>query len=778
MEIKFFIFSLFVFVSIQSQNLRLYGRVEDESGVPIRECLVKLETEFTLTDTSGYFSIQTGESKTFIQISKTGYSSIDTLLVVSEFHIIRLENENIQLEEVAITNKKKKDEFLLAALERGLPFPEGVYGYEAFSSGYASDSLVTACVQNGYLKVGESWKEKIVYRKVFPEHPKIFPLATGPRWLSANFITEGPVHPETIELGSRLIDYKSLFTNVYLIEGLQTASIPSITSYGSYSWGNSSWGALSNQLTKIYDFQLKAAKSTGQVFGKIWIRDTDTTIVRFQMHIGKSYLAHSNAIDIDFKQIDTIANLKVEIIEDGETQNYLFDLQPADPSIKWRKGVQIEYDFASSKPESKGAVVDTVILNKLSSASNMSLEMAYDSMDNAYNELGVWDYIINGIAKYNHRKGYVWWFSPILEQTNIIGIGGYRHNLEGTFQKFDSLGDFWKISARGDYGFNNRDLTGRVRLQRMYNIKQFAYWGFSGGSMYQLLTFGVPLQDLLSRSNYVRNDYISLEHNTQVFRGLFWWMETKFSDRQSIEGLDLAGWSDALFGENNEPLKFNPYQEWRMNSGIDYTPFQKLEVLPFQERLRPSKYPTFSLDFEYGIPKLLGSDVHYLSWELGVKKLYQFANWGRGNYRLYRRAFLYSNAVQFPNYFFLPANTPFLFISPDYTLQLLENTIQTTSELYEARWLHHFDRNLLSSIPILGWINSELIVGGGALWQPNIDYVHAEAYYGIELPFRVSKTKYKLGFFHVLRPDLSDPFRQQFKFGVNFYNSFTGRWNY
>jgi hypothetical protein len=757
---------------LKSQDGLYEGRVVGFDNVPIVEVLVKCDNGFTLTDQQGYFSFKTDTGVVKIQFSKTGFVSLDTLLVNGKEHRIVLLQDKVELEEVSIEERKRKDYFLIKALQKGLENPDKLYAYESFQTEQRLDSLKTAKAQKGYFEYEGSFKEKIFYQKEYPSKPQVFPLGIGARWLSENFITQGPLHPSAIDYGSRLIDYATIFEDDYLFDGIMTVAIPSISNQNSYSWSGGSWGALNQKLAKRYEFRLKGAED---VYGQLWVAESDTSIVQLKINIGQSYLNSHDQLEF-FISIENETYQIVSILAQGQKEfKRKFELKETNQKVQWRKGVQIEYELKNNDTIGV-SIIDSTEVVELQKHAEYNLEHAYDSMDNHYNELEIWDYIINGISFYNHRKRYHFRISPILEQTNIIGIGGYRHTLEGSFQKYDSIGNYWKISSWGDYGFGNQDVTGRIRFQKMFNIKQFAFWGVSGGSMYQLLSFGVPLQDILSRSNYVRNDFGAVEFHTQVYRGFFWWANSKFSDRQSIDYLNLAGWSDKLFGEDNEPLKFEPYQEWKIESGIDYTPFQKIEVLPFQERLVPSKYPTFSIDFEYGVPKLLGSDVHYLNWEIGVKKRYLWM--GSGNYSLIRRDFLFANNLEFPNFFFIPGNTPFLFISPDYALQLLENTIRTDQELYEVRWMHHFDRKILSYVPLFKQLKAEFVLGGGGVWQPDQNYYHAETYYGVEIPLRISKAKYKLGFFHAIRPQLSDAFRQQFKFGINFFNPFTARWEY
>ena len=55
--------------------------------------------------------------------------------------------------------------------------------------------------------------------------------------------------------------------------------------------------------------------------------------------------------------------------------------------------------------------------------------------DSSYNKI-TWSKVLwEGVGKKNRYKGYSFYIWPIISQFNILGIGGYRHNLGFNFNK-------------------------------------------------------------------------------------------------------------------------------------------------------------------------------------------------------------------------------------------------------------------------------------------------------------------------------------------------------
>ncbi|RYD73562.1 MAG: carboxypeptidase-like regulatory domain-containing protein, partial [Sphingobacteriales bacterium] len=82
-------------------------------------------------------------------------------------------------------------------------------------------------------------------------------------------------------------------------------------------------------------------------------------------------------------------------------------------------------------------------------------ETYLDSVDAEYNHLDVWNFLLSGIGHRNRFNKTEYFISPLIQQLNPAGIGGYRHMLFATFNK--EFKNDYLLETRGqiDYGFKN-----------------------------------------------------------------------------------------------------------------------------------------------------------------------------------------------------------------------------------------------------------------------------------------------------------------------------------
>ena len=117
--------------------------------------------------------------------------------------------------------------------------------------------------------------------------------------------------------------------------------------------------------------------------------------------------------------------------------------------------------------------------------------------------------------------------------------------------------------------------------------------------------------------------------------------------------------------------------------------------------------------------------------------------------------------------------------NPTTSFQALDSTYHTARPWIEAYFIHHFDRSLLDRIPLVRALHLVPAVGGGLLYVAEAQVFHAEVYGGLELPFRLWDQRMRLGLYRVFT-DQGSPEIPGFrlKMGMDFYDSYRGRWNY
>ena len=400
-------------------------------------------------------------------------------------------------------------------------------------------------------------------------------------------------------------------------------------------------------------------------------------------------------------------------------------------------------------------------------------------MDSIGNRITLSDVFIRGIDKYNHKKGYKFLIDPLLQQMNFFGVGGYRHLLGGKFIKNFEKGHELSFAAQLDYGFNTKDLKGSSEITYLYLPKKFAYFKLGGGSKYQLLTYTQNIAALFSRNNYVLNDYIELAHGIELINGVFLDLNAKFLKRSTIKDVNLSDFENNLFGNNNNiPLDFEDYSEMNLKVKLDYTPFQRYEKQKNRKIILGSKWPTFVILSEQGIPKIEKSTIHYHKLEFGINQTIKFKSLGTGKFAVKTGKFLFINNAYYPNFQFFRGTDNYLFSNPLTSFQLLGPTLSTFDQYLDVHYVHHFQELLTKKIPFVNKSKLETVAGISALWLSQNNFKHTEIFVGLELPIKAANNKYKFGVYYVAATSSISTINHQIKIGLNIYNNFTRQWLY
>jgi hypothetical protein len=85
---------------------------------------------------------------------------------------------------------------------------------------------------------------------------------------------------------------------------------------------------------------------------------------------------------------------------------------------------------------------------------------------------------------------------------------------------------------------------------------------------------------------------------------------------------------------------------------------------------------------------------------------------------------------------------------------------------------------LLNKIPLINRLKLTEAAGAAVLSIPSEDFHHAEFYLGIERIVRIRKELFRFGIYAATADSNWEKARFEFKLGVNFYNSFTKKWQY
>ncbi len=402
----------------------------------------------------------------------------------------------------------------------------------------------------------------------------------------------------------------------------------------------------------------------------------------------------------------------------------------------------------------------------------------YAEADSAYNALRWMDFLLYGMGYRNRAKDWSVFINPLIMQVNFFGIGGYRHRLGGTLKKeFDNAYTL-EVEGEADYGFRNSDLRGRGGLGLTYVPMKFIRTFVRFGDYYDMVNNYASLGSLLSRSNYVRTQTWSVAQRMEVFNGLFAELTFEFSDQKPIVNLLSDRWSQQLFGDLNKPLEFERYIKSEFKLELKYRHKQRYIIKKGRKILLGSVYPELKMVYRKGVPGLLNSEVDFDYLEMGLKQAKTVGRLGDMDWSVLAGSFVNKRNLRLLEHRYFRGSDVFFFSDPLNSFQLLGPTLSTPNAFLRANYFHHFNGILLNKIPILHRLKITEAAGAAMLSIPAENFYHTEFYIGLERVVRIRKELFRFGIYGATADSNWEKAKFDFKVGVNFYNSFTKKWQY
>lgn len=402
--------------------------------------------------------------------------------------------------------------------------------------------------------------------------------------------------------------------------------------------------------------------------------------------------------------------------------------------------------------------------------------------DSSVNEIKFWDFILNGIVRQNSFKKQTFFINPLLNQLRPLGVGGYRHALGGWYKKEFNKATSIRITGELNYGFLNKDLKGEAGFDMTYLPKRFGRFHAEYRNNYEMLNTFASFETIFSRSNYVRDIFYSFGHDIEIFNGVYLDLTLEYGEKLPITGMKLSQWSQEVFGATfNTPVSFQPYREFGIDVRVKLTPFQKYQMKPYKKVVLPSKWPSATIWYKKGIPGVFGSITNLDFIEIKVDHKIQLGTWGYSKWRIMTGAYVNEGNVMVADYKYFRRSDAFWFSNPLQSFQLLRPAgaaITTTNPYFQANYLHNFEGTLLNKIPLVRNLGLQAMGGVGTLMLADDNFKHAEAFAGIERPFKIKKQLFKFGTYYTIGQSTIGNFKGEFKFAIDFFNDFTNSWSY
>ncbi|MCB9195874.1 MAG: carboxypeptidase-like regulatory domain-containing protein [Flavobacteriales bacterium] len=404
-------------------------------------------------------------------------------------------------------------------------------------------------------------------------------------------------------------------------------------------------------------------------------------------------------------------------------------------------------------------------------------EEYYKKLDSSFNRISIWTPLV-GIGRKNSFKKQQWYIEGLLGQVNPVGIGGYRHKLPGEYTKEFKNDFLLETDGMIDYGFNNKDIKGKIGAGLTYYPKKFVRTFIRAGDYYNMINNYASIAQTFSRSNYVRHVTFSISQRIELINGLFAEATFNYSDQRPINNLQLSGWSNELFGVLNKPIDFERYVKSEIVLELKYRIKQKYMYKGNKKIIFEAKHPVLTLKYKKGFPGLFGSEVNYDFIEIGASHHTKLKRWGSSNWRVMYGTYLNKTNLRVLEYKYFRGSDMFFFSNPTLSMQLLGSTKSTPNDYFQANYMHHFEGAILGKIPLINRLKLELAGGGGVLYIEDESFKQFEIFAGLERPITLWRQLMRIGVYAVTVDNNIDKADIAFKFGISFYNDFKRKWDY
>lgn len=399
--------------------------------------------------------------------------------------------------------------------------------------------------------------------------------------------------------------------------------------------------------------------------------------------------------------------------------------------------------------------------------------------DSVYNNLNVWNFLLNGIVHKNFRKKTSWFIYPLIAQIQVNLVDGYRHTLGGAYNKEWVKANELELNGNISYGLINKNVRGELSARYLYQPKKFERVRLKYSNQYTMLTTYESIYGTFAPRNFVENEGIGIGHEKEWWNGFFLKAYLDYNQFRPYDGEILAEVWKGLNGVYSRPREFESFKQLVLDLTADITFKQQYDLKPHKKIIRGSKYPTIRVHYKKGIKPFLNSDVNYDFLEIGTDHDFKLATAGLSRISVRTGRFLNSNSIRLSDLKYFRGSDKYFFSNPLRSLQQISRTSMSTSEAYfRASYIHHFNGALLGKIPLLNRWSIQTAGGSSLLLMEKDNTNHLELFVGLEKPFRLWHQLFRVSAFYVASQSSEYGTNGGFKFGIDFYNSVSRSWMY
>ena len=821
--LRFLFFSFFFLAQLNciAQQF-INGVITDERNIPIPSVTVYVKTfsdQRTLADFKGKYELSLMPGEYFLVFSAKGYDERESYISIGSSNVVRniqlFPSKFLELENINVTVKKSnpgRDIILEVVKKRDVINP---WNYPHSVSVYIKAAE----------KIDKKNKEKKIedeknknYDPLEEKNDESFELSNQMNFLEVELMRYYASRDKVKEIRNaytlrgkeKNLYYTTtiksnfnFFENLLYLDDLhQTPIISPISSPGIISYKYRLEEKIEENGQVISKIKIIPRNiSTSTLEGYIWVIDSLWLIKKIELTMNKG-----NLLVYDYFTIEQSFNHPGDSICVLTEQNLNYGVKYKNETSKsYTKAVFSEYNFNpqfSSKffntelavTEKEAYEKDTLfwtssrqveltqeerefIILKDSIRDAHNRKEYLDSIDLVFNKITFLKVLWYGIDYRNRSKRFQLEFSPLARFIQPVSIGGAR--LSPSFDYFKK----WKNEraleswSRLSYGFLNNDLKGDSWWRYKFDPYHFGFIRFSLKHDFDAIRYADAINQIYRRNNLIEATRIDSSIEYELFNGFYAGFGIEFVERRSLRDFKFLNTFDDIL-PNDDPLNFETYQAVNANISLSYTPGQKYMREPYRKVVLGSKWPSFRLNFERGIPKIFGSDVNFEYLQLDIKQTFKIGTLGTSSYRIEVGKFLSSKKFYDPDMKYQRRSDPIWFSNPLYSFQGLDSLLPTIDYVFEAHFVHHENGALINKIPFMKKTRIGLVLGGGAMYVKEYNWQHYEILSGLERNFKVFKRRLRVGIYAVLSDGNKIDPRFNYKVSFALLNDRNMKWNF
>lgn len=822
-------FILLVCFSTLTFGQSLKGRITETNGaeIPFAKIRIQNTSYGTVANALGKYVLELKNGTYIVQIDAAGFETkVDTVTIEQTTTIfdIVLEVTVLQLEEVSVgaqSRKSRGHDLMKRVIERRSYFYDLVPEYTCDTYCFGSlekdkkDTIVTDSIIGKQKLNLVEWRAITSYKKTgrFKNEYYAYEDFTDASQqmgsqVSISFGNEGLANIEGEKFNPYLFvtgikdAHVNLFENLLELPRISEKPLISPLAYNAFIYYTfyleSSF--LDKNNTLVYEVRVEPRFDYEALFsGKLFIRENGLELASYELNVNSAVLSYFKDLYLvcDYEKMgERLVPVRREFVynvKEGKKiinglirlthEDYKFEVEDSKRNFWNETSVYSDdaFDRDSTFWEEKRPFtlkdLEIQFVAEQDSILNYHETDEYKHEQDSIRNKFKWFSPIIGYGRANSFKKQEWYLGGLLEQVVPFGIGGYRHRLNFSYQKEFENGHKFTVRPTADYGFKNKDFKGSLGASYLYNPMRLSKVFFEIGDVYDFVNNYQNIQGSFSPANRVRNKKVEVGYRTEILNGLYGQLKLEFSDRQSIDNIVNPKW-DTLFGSFAQPAPFDPYRILLTTVDLEYHFRQKYIIRKKKKIVLGSPYPTLFFKYKKGIPNIFDTQANFDFIEVKVEDEVTLNTLGESEWKLQMGAFLHKKDLRIIENKYFRTSDNWFFSNPVNSLQMLDTALNTANSYLQFNLIHHFKGFFLNKVWLINRLKLEETVGGSSLIIPDANFRQVEFYVGLERKIRLFKGTFKLGAYAVTSDNNFDKANIRFKFGINFYNDFTQKWQY